>query len=160
MDWRTGTPLLQGQLKDSLYQLPFTHSASFSSFGVLNKSSASDFVGERASISLWHNRLGHPSSWIVDQVVSHFSLPPYLNKRATICEACQLGKSHDLPFVSKHLQSYCPLELIYTDLWVPSPVLSYQGYRYYVHFLDDFSKFVWIFPLRVKFDVMKVFIQF
>jgi hypothetical protein len=32
-----------------------------------------------------------------------------------------------------------------------SPVLSNSGYKYYVVFLDDFSHYIWTFPIRAKF---------
>jgi len=51
-----------------------------------------------------------------------------------------MEKSHRLPshtFVSV----YSPLELIFTDLWGPSHLTSYAGYKYYVSFIDAFAKY-------------------
>ncbi|KAJ9543513.1 LOW QUALITY PROTEIN: hypothetical protein OSB04_023220 [Centaurea solstitialis] len=50
-------------------------------------------------------------------------------------------------------------ELVHSDLWT-SPISSLSGYKYYILFLDDFSHFLWVFPLRVKSDVFKVFCTF
>ena len=77
-----------------------------------------------------------------------------------VCEACQLGKSHKLPFSKSHHSSTAPLELLYSDVWGPSPILSSNGHRNYVHFLDDFTKFTWIFPMINKSDVLPIFKQF
>lgn len=33
-----------------------------------------------------------------------------------------------------------PLFILFTDLWGPSPTLSLNGYRYYIHFIDGRSK--------------------
>lgn len=35
--------------------------------------------------------------------------------------------------------------------------MSQGGYRYYVHFLDDFSRFAWIYPLKSKSDTITAF---
>lgn len=42
------------------------------------------------------------------------------------------------------------LELIHADVWGPSPVLSIKGYRYYLSFVDDFTRLTWIFPMKLK----------
>lgn len=53
-----------------------------------------------------------------------------------------------------------PLERIHCDLWGPSPVLSSQGFRYYVIFVDNFSRFTWFYPLKLKSDFVSVFQSF
>jgi hypothetical protein len=40
-------------------------------------------------------------------------------------------------------------DLVHCDLWT-SPITSMLGYRYYLVVLDDFSHYVWTFPLRAK----------
>ncbi|PKU82566.1 Retrovirus-related Pol polyprotein from transposon TNT 1-94 [Dendrobium catenatum] len=52
------------------------------------------------------------------------------------------------------------LSLIHSDVWGPAPVDSVQGYRYYVIFIDDFSRFTWLFPLRQKSEVFETFVSF
>jgi hypothetical protein len=42
----------------------------------------------------------------------------------------------------------------------PSPTLSVNKNRYYVSFVDDYSKFNWLFPIKAKSDVYLVFIKF
>lgn len=34
-----------------------------------------------------------------------------------------------------------------------------NGYRFYVIFVDDFTKYTWMFPLKCKSDVFTTFIQ-
>lgn len=46
---------------------------------------------------------------------------------------------------------------IHIDLWGLAPVVSIQGYRYYVSFMDDFTRFTWIFPLKTKDETLSVF---
>jgi histone deacetylase 1/2 len=70
------------------------------------------------------------------------------------------GKSHNLPFYTSISSVFRPLELIYSDVWGPSSVVSTYGSHYYVCFLDAFTKFIWIFPLKFKSDVEPIFLQF
>lgn len=72
----------------------------------------------------------------------------------------QMAKSHDLPFHLFQKVSTLPLDLIFSDVWGPSFVVSTTGAKYYVSFLNDYSKFVWLFPMKIKSGVKLIFLQF
>lgn len=46
-----------------------------------------------------------------------------------VCKACQLGKTHKLPFISLINKIEAPLEVIYLDIWDPLSLLSSLGFR-------------------------------
>ena len=52
-----------------------------------------------------------------------------------ICDACQQGKSHQLPFLLSTRVTTSPLEIIYSDVWGPTQT-SVSGHEYYVSFVD------------------------
>jgi histone deacetylase 1/2 len=49
-----------------------------------------------------------------------------------------------------------PLQLIHSDVLGPAPE-SVGRHTYYVSFIDDYSKYTWIYLLRKKSDVFHVF---
>jgi histone deacetylase 1/2 len=49
---------------------------------------------------------------------------------------------------------------LYADVWGPSPVPSVDGYRYYVLFIDHFTKYCWFYPMHNKSNVSSIFVQF
>jgi hypothetical protein len=149
-DLFSGVTLLSGKSKNGLYPL---HSLQW-----LIKPTA--LLRERVSVEQWHSRLGHPAFRIVRQVLSSYHLPISKNKTLPVCHACQLDKSHRFPFSFSSSRSSFPLELIFTDVWGPAPKLSYNGNRYYVCFVDDFSKFIWLFLITSKSDVYNIFLRF
>lgn len=55
--------------------------------------------------------------------------------------------------------TYAPFELLHCDLWT-SPVLSMSGYKYYPVVVDDFTHYMWTFPLRAKSEVHRIFVLF
>ena len=72
-------------------------------------------------------------------------------------DACMMGKLHRLHFPTNCTKTKNPLKILHTDLWGPALVLSSQGYRYYVSFVDDFTRFTWIFPLKTKSETLPIF---
>jgi transposase InsO family protein len=114
----------------------------------------------KPSAALWHHRLGHASSRVVQQVLSRHALPvSHESNNARVCDACQLGKSHQLPYPRFTSTSSHPLDLIFSDVWGPAPS-SVGRHNYYVSFIDDHSKFVWIYLLRHKSEVFQRFQDF
>ena len=43
---------------------------------------------------------------------------------------------------------------------VPSPHNSSQGFKYYVYFIDAYSRCTWIYPLTIKSQVKNMFALF
>ena len=52
------------------------------------------------------------------------------------------------------------LELVHSDVWGPSPLTSLLGFNYYIIFVDDYSRFTWMFLLKHKTEVLSVFKHF
>lgn len=111
------------------------------------------------SPKLWHDRLGHPVSPIFDVLWKNKSIDCNKLSSSSICGSCVLGKHIKLPFVSSSSNTTMPFDILHSDLWT-SPVLSSLGHRYYVLFLDDFSNYLWTFPIGQKSDVYDIFLTF
>ena len=107
----------------------------------------------------WHRRLGHCSNKIVKHVMNLCRIP-CSEKNKLVCQACCLGKLHKLPFSISDSVYHYPLDLIYIDVWGPSPTPSKEGYRYYILFMDAHSKFTWLYFLHNRSQVPSIFIQF
>jgi hypothetical protein len=110
------------------------------------------------SVDLWHARLGHPNSTVLRQILQSFSFSCNKAEHHT-CQACRLGKHVRLPFSESTTISTFPFQLLHSDVWT-SPVASNTGYLYYLVILDDFSHYVWTFPLRRKSDALATLTTF
>lgn len=117
------------------------------------------FIGEHTTTSQWHHRLGHLSLYIVQSLLRRFQLS-FSSFQLPMCSACRLAKSQALPLLNTYTRSTAPLDIVHADLWGPSPVLSHSSFRYYIAFVDDFSRFTWLYPLKLKSDVYATFLQF
>ena len=107
---------------------------------------------------LWHFRLGHLARKIVNKVLSACSLPP--EHWTGVCEPCQMAKSHRLPFTLSESRASQPFALVHSDLWGPTPVVGTNGARYFVLFVDDHTRFSWLYLLASKDQAISAFLQF
>ena len=63
-----------------------------------------------------------------------------------ICKGCVVGKHHEHKFDrGKESRGSCILGIINFDINGPIPVTSINGSRYILTFIDDFSRYTWVF---------------
>jgi IS30 family transposase len=98
----------------------------------------------------WHRRLGHPGSDALSSL-SRSSFIQCTSNKYDFCHACQLGKHTRFPFCSSSHRAEHAFDLMHLDLWT-SPVVSVSGSKYYLVILDDFTQYLWTFPLKLKSD--------
>ena len=111
-----------------------------------------------SAIQLWHVRLGHYNYNTVKTVLQNSDIQ--FNGCKQFCDACVFGKATQLPFKDSTTAYNSPLQLIYIDIWGPAPILSSTGARYYISFLDAFSKYTWLYILHSKSQALSTFKQF
>ena len=144
--------MLFDQSKDGLY--------------VLSESSAifmpQTFLFASLSIfaDIWRCRLGHPSSWVMSFLASNKKVTCTSRLLNFQCLACPSGKSLHLSLGPMGHKTSAPLELVLSDVWGPSPILSSDGFCYFVIFVDVYIKFIWFYPLSAKSDMFNMFHQF
>ena len=110
-------------------------------------------------LALWHARLGHASSSRVQQLASRGLLSSVSTENFD-CVSCQLGKQPALPFNFSESISINIYDLIHSDVWGPSPVSSIGGSRYFVIFVDDYSRYSWIFHMKHRSELLQVYSNF
>ena len=76
------------------------------------------------------------------------------------CTSCQLGKLPALSFNNSESISNSIFELIHSDVWKPSYAASIGGSRYFVVFVDDYSRYSWIFPMKSHYEILPIYSNF
>ena len=77
-----------------------------------------------------------------------------------VYSACQFGKQARQPFVQDRNVSTRPLEVVHSDVWGPTKTKSLVGSSYYVTFIDDYSRKVWVYFMKAKSEVFDHFKKF
>jgi hypothetical protein len=116
-------------------------------------------IAASASIELWHSRLGHVSLPRIQTLVSK-GLLGLVSSSPFDCMPCQLGKQPTLPFNNSESIASATFDLIHSDVWEPSPVPTVGGSRYFVIFVDDFSRYTWIYLMKNRSEVLTIYRDF
>ena len=87
-----------------------------------------------------HCHLGYPYLSLLKKLYPQFSSLSSLN-----CESCQYDKLHRVHLSPRvHNRVSAPFELVHSDVWGPCLVVSPTGFRYFVTFVDDYSRTTWL----------------
>ncbi|KAL4362450.1 hypothetical protein GQ457_04G012430 [Hibiscus cannabinus] len=112
---------------------------------------------------LWHRRYGHFNMRALCELhkknmVRDF---PSISLSNDLCEPCKLGKQHRLPFPKEEVwRASEKLQLVHTDICGPHRTLSLGGNKYFILFIDDFTRMTWVYFMIEKSEVFKVFKKF
>ncbi|CAL2248910.1 unnamed protein product [Prunus armeniaca] len=88
-----------------------------------------------------------------------FGLPSVQSEKE-ICEGCIFGKFHRLPFSQSTWEARAPLELVHADICGSTQTPSFNSKKYFLLFVDDYSKKMWVYFLEQKSEAFSFFKQF
>jgi Reverse transcriptase (RNA-dependent DNA polymerase)/Integrase core domain len=83
-----------------------------------------------------------------------------LENEEFVCETCIKAKSHRSCYSESLNRSCSAFDIVHTDVWGPSPLVSKSGCKWYVLFTDDFSRMTRLYLLKGKDEVFKVCQEF
>ncbi|KAE8658140.1 Retrovirus-related Pol polyprotein from transposon TNT 1-94 [Hibiscus syriacus] len=106
---------------------------------------------------LWHMRLAHLSERGMAELHKRNLLHGVKSCKLDFCKYCVLGKQTKVRFKTAKHTTQGILDYVHSDVWGPSTTSSLGGSRYYVTFIDDFSRKVWVYFLKQKYEVFEKF---
>ena len=126
-----------------------------------NKIKPEVFQINQKPMEVWHKRFCHVNENFLRTMVKNDlvkGLDLSLSKKPDLCDDCCITKSTKA--THKRLtekNSRKLLELVHTDICGPIQVDSCGGARYFLTFIDDFSRKIVVYCLRTKNEVLKYF---
>ncbi len=116
------------------------------------------------SLQLWHQRLAHVQPSVIMQMCKHGTatgIQLSASSDSFPCKDCIMGKAHRAPIPKKALsRSTRLLELVHSDVNGPLEVPSVGGSRYFITFIDDFSRWTVVYTMRKKSEAFEYFRKF
>ena len=148
----SGVLIASAPREGKLYHLHFTKVNGTSMACVAQGSAHEDLV------ELWHRRLGHlnvRSMKSLQHIVKGLNLSSCKHDWSSmVCKGCIEGKQARQPFPKDGAtRATKPLELVHSDVCGPMKTTSIGRSRYFLTFIDDFSRKIWVYMLKCKSEV-------
>ncbi|GJZ41774.1 retrovirus-related pol polyprotein from transposon TNT 1-94 [Tanacetum coccineum] len=152
-----GNDLLTGSRGTYLYSITLQDTSTPNLIFLIVKASSSQAW-------LWHCRLWHLNFDTIN-LLSKYDIVTGLPKLKFIkdhrCSSCELGKAKCKHFKAKNtLSSKRRLQILQMDLCGPMRVESFNGKKYVLVIVDDYSRYTWTHFLRSKDETPEVLIDF
>jgi hypothetical protein len=144
-----------GVKRGKLYYLELTENGG-RRFGQAHQTRSSDT--DRATIWLWHRRLGHLSFGYLRKLQPH--LFNVVHDSKFHCNICEMAKSHRITYLPSLNKSSEPFAVIHSDVWGPAKISTISKARYFVTFIDECTRMTWMSLLHKKSDVFTAFQEF
>ena len=109
---------------------------------------------------LWHLRLGHINLERIHRMVTGGLISPLDVTALSVCEPYLEGKMTMRPFKAKGYRAKEVLDLVHTDLCGPMSTSARGGYEYFITFIDDYSRYEYIYLMRHKSEAFEKFKEF
>jgi hypothetical protein len=116
--------------------------------------------GSTTTFAQWHHRLGHLCGSRLSTLIKSGCLGPTHAESSFHCKGCHLGKQIQLPYFTSDSHSAKPFDLIHSDVWGPAPFVSKGGHKYYVIFIDDHSRYTWIYFMKRHSELPSIYKSF
>lgn len=110
----------------------------------------------------WHIKMGHPGKKAIKNLskIADGILPQEENKcEDELCEVCIMAKQTRKPFNTERTRATSPLEIIHTDVCYVEQT-TWDGMRYIVTVLDDYTHFTKVYLMKNKFEVPEIIKQY
>ena len=112
-------------------------------------------------VDIWHQRLGHLHEKQLREVIKkELGTKCHLKsmEKLTMCESCIQGKMHRKPFQALgEIKSTKRLQLIHSDVCGPMKTESLGGKKYFITFIDDYSRNVAVYFMKKKSEALEKF---
>ena len=112
---------------------------------------------------IWHQRFGHLGARNLQRLAKHGKVDGFdfdAMKQIKFCESCVKGKHHRSNFpTSGGKRSEEPLGLVHSDLCEKMSSKSLSWAEYFLTFIDDKTRYVWVFILKQKDQVFEKFLE-
>ncbi|KAH9650266.1 hypothetical protein KPL70_026310 [Citrus sinensis] len=108
-------------------------------------------------IKIWHLRLGHIGERGLKELEKQGVFGDDKLGNLDFCEDCVLGKATRSSFKRLVHKSKDKLKYVHSDLWGLAQQISLGGNSYFLSFIDNFSRKVWVYTLKNKDQVFDKF---
>ena len=108
---------------------------------------------------LWHRRLRHAGGKSLKTLSDQGLLKGVKTCNLEFCEHCIKGKQTRVKFGTTIHNTKGILDYVHSDVWGASRTPLLGGKHYFVTFVDDFSRRLWVYTMKTKYEVLRIFLK-
>lgn len=108
----------------------------------------------------WHRKMGHLGmtnlkklAYMVDGVVLTEAESRYIED---VCEVCVKAKQTRTSFKNDRRKAERPLEIVHTDVCGPIEPSTWDGSKYFITLIDEYTHFCMVYLMKNKFEVSDI----
>jgi hypothetical protein len=108
-------------------------------------------------LDLWHARLYHVNFSCLMRLANLNLIPKINVVKSSKCHVCVQSKEPHKPHKAAEARNLTPLELVHSDLCEINGDLTKDGKRYFMTFIDDCTRFCYVYLLKTKDEALHYF---
>ena len=109
--------------------------------------------------NVWHGRLGHVNYYTLYRLINlnlFLKFKIDFNHKCEICVEAKMARA-SFKLVERSTE---PLELIHSDVCDMKVVQTRGGKKYFITFINNCTRYCYLYFLRIKDEVIEAFIQY
>ncbi|PHU17199.1 hypothetical protein BC332_12894 [Capsicum chinense] len=127
---------------------------------IIGTTTVTSSVDKEAEVTrLWHMRLAHAGGKSLKILSDQEFLKGAKSGNLEFCEHCVKGKQTRVKFGTTIHNTKGILDYEHSDVWGASKTPSLGGKHYFITFVYDFSRRVWVYTMKTKDEVLGIFVK-
>jgi len=107
--------------------------------------------------NVWHSRFCHINFGCMTRLAGLNLIPKFDLVKGSKCHVCVQSKQPRKPHKAAETWDLAPLELMHFDLCEMNGKLTKGGKRYFMTFIDDCTRFCYVYLLKSKDEALRYF---
>ena len=116
-----------------------------------------NYVNISDESDLWHSCFCHASFGCLMRLANLNLIPKFNLVKKSKCHVCVESKQPRKPHKAAEARNLAPLELVHSDLCEMNGILTKGGKRYFITFIDDSTRFCYVYLLKTKDEAFNYF---
>jgi transposase InsO family protein len=107
--------------------------------------------------NIWHSHFCHVNFGCLSRLANLNLILKINLVKGSKCHVCVQSKQPRKPHKAAETRNLVPLELVYSDICEMNGELTKGGKRYFMTFIDDYTRFCFVYLLKTKDEVLQYF---
>jgi transposase InsO family protein len=115
-------------------------------------------MNAKDELLLIHRRMGHTSFSLLERL--YLLKYEKADKQKLVCDECEFEKHTRSSYVRSRSRSSQTFDLVHSDVWGPCSTTEINGHKFFMTFIDCYTRTTWLYLMKNRSDVLACFKHF